>query len=866
MDAETEGGAVRDTKFDPPPADEAYQSHDLTPQKELSANQIQGQTGQNSANNSDSGIDVEIGSNDYTAARIDENRRHPQPTEYKPNLQNASPRDNDQNQYNDPVINEKYKSPRSNNYNDGGRRSRKTDRTPRPETKQSMHRENEEGSHHRRNSRSKSRGQSYDPNQHDYRAKSRGQNYDHNQHGSRAKSRGHSYDPEYRQPVHIYAERLDFKRNAKSRIGSLDNLSYQGPEQPHFKVFTEKVDFRSNAQSKLDTHSSLSYRSQRPLVMIYNEKLNFGKKAKPKISSFENIHYHGSRHEVRIVNDPVKITAKPKVNSFQNVGYSPRKIDYHVVNHRTDWFTPGKTSSKKDDISFYPSINNANPIPLRTNKKQRKTQFIANNNNECCEQAEEVFGTYYLTPRSKIRREKPKGYYMEPVQNNKKVHFVQNDELADYHRKRFEEQTRNTRQQFQAIREESSQNSGTMTPRDLKTRHGMNRPMVAASTDPFRQYNNEVNELSEENHPLTDESDQRMNKREILPRINPSSDRNHELRENEEESYSPQVTHREPQPELKERTYDAIEEKRAAPLPETDSSEIQEPPKVKAEPESKTDNSEQIGDHKMSPREISGLAGTDSKDEKVNPEPHDNTGYRDGCENIENADPEEFLKQQLLLMQDEINLPQKDTKNDSIQASRASPELDQNSLQSEKGIIDDKPQLTHDNKNEILAAEQVMNGQQKDLEEETESGKVELPITTEPQSDNYEQVNAIDNRDSGIDDQDQSDEGLFKDSNEFNENNNITEIEDQRSEKIRSKTYAANLHYTSENLDSKDVRKSKTDLPQAADEETPNKEPTNSTSHFESKKDSQNSSQTLIERVNLSEKTKKGDLHQQTAT
>ena len=647
MDPETEGGSLENST-NIVPGDQIDQSRGFKPQKDVSPNHI-APSGQNSASNSDSGIEVEIASGG--------NRGNPA----NQNLRNVNQSDS--------------RKSRLGNYEEyGERKTRRSDRSPRPETKMS----------------------SYNPGNEFALG-----------HNSRAKSRGQSHDPQYRQPVHIYEERVDFRSNAKSRIHSLDNLSYQGTEHPNFKVFTQKIDFRSKAQSKLDTHSSLSYRSQRPLVVIYNEKLNFGKKAKPKVSSFDNINFRSSKHDIKIVNEPLKVKAKPKINSFENLNYSPRKIEHHVVNHRANWFTPGKLSTKRDDYLFYPSISNANPIPLKTNRNLKKSEAAAN---ECCQEAEETFGTYFLSPRSKIRKAKSRvGYHEELFRNNKKVHFVNDDELAAHHRAKFEQQTRNTRHHFQAIREESSRNSDTtMTPRELKTRHGFSRPVVT-STDPFRQYVDEAQETLEKKSGR----ETKMNKREILPRIKTESEQDDPRSESDQLSSSNQFTPRAEniQPEVTERIYDAIEEKSAAPMKLSD----------------------QIVNYEIS-NEI--RAETMQEDSRT----------------FQGADPEEFLKEQLEIMQKEVNsFTEQEKDDDDLTDPKTQNEKRQKTSESSLNSVSNN--VNDLNNNELINGKTLEKADVFDQnDEKNSSNKTEKDISGQITSRNIAEIDkSRDKADSNLD-------------------------------------------------------------------------------------------------------------------
>ena len=361
---------------------------------------------------------------------------------------------------------------------------------------------------------------------------------------------------------YIYQEKLNFRKMAKSRVRSLDNLSYCTPQPSNYKIFNEKVNFRSLARSKLDTYSCLDYKNQRPQVVIFREKVDFNSNAKARIGSLENLNFQPrSNPNLKIFDEPLQVEGKPKIKSFENINFSPRKIEKNIVQHNKDWFTPAKSNSNGNENSYFPSINNTNPIQLETSFKRRITPRFSENDNMKIEvepNNQDLIEISSKMPRNRIK--KHFSHQSEPVFNNKKVHFVSNDELSAAHRKKFAQQVASEENQlsnqFQAIHEESGLTSDQVTPRNLETRQNKSRLRGRRHTKVFPD-ESESKGLTEDSRHFANAS--RLGSRDALPEIG-------EKKRQKSGYESPEENKRVLQEPVQEEVYDAVVEKAGVPL------------------------------------------------------------------------------------------------------------------------------------------------------------------------------------------------------------------------------------------------------------------------------------------------------------
>ena len=354
---------------------------------------------------------------------------------------------------------------------------------------------------------------------------------------------------------YIYQEKLNFRKMAKSRVRSLDNLAYCTPQPSNYKIFNEKVDFRALARSKLDTYSSLDYKHKRPQVVIFHEKVDFTSNAKARIGSLENLSFQPrSNPNLRIFNEPLHVEAKPKIKSFENINFSPRKIESSVVQHSRDWFTPAKSTSIRIENSYFPSINNTNPIQLETAYKRRFTPRYSENEQPGIDDSSVSNSILSISKTPRHHNKQSLSYQSEPVLNNqKKVHFINNDELSIAHRKKFSQPAAEDNH-FQAIDEESGQMSAQVTPRNIETRQSKSRLRGRRQSKVFPD-----GPLSSRSESRQFGNVSRLGTRDALPEIGEQMGQNNG-------NDTPDENHGVLQAFVVEQIYDAIVEKSAAPV------------------------------------------------------------------------------------------------------------------------------------------------------------------------------------------------------------------------------------------------------------------------------------------------------------
>ena len=131
--------------------------------------------------------------------------------------------------------------------------------------------------------------------------------------------------------------------NAKSRIGSLDNVSHS-PGGGDIAIPQKKVKWKQ--ESKIGSLDNITHLPKSSNVQIFDEKLAW--KTGSKIGSLDNAEHYPSRSRFRVPNFPKdwsKSTA-PKVGSLSNMSHRPGGGNAQIIDLKPKWKAESKIDSK----------------------------------------------------------------------------------------------------------------------------------------------------------------------------------------------------------------------------------------------------------------------------------------------------------------------------------------------------------------------------------------------------------------------------------------------------------------------------------------------------------------------------------------
>ena len=122
--------------------------------------------------------------------------------------------------------------------------------------------------------------------------------------------------------VEIPKNKLKWKK--ESKIGSLDNV-YHLPKNSNVQIFDQKLDW-SNAESKIKSLDNAEHRPYKKRFKVPSFQTNWNKSARSKVGSLHNANHRPGGGNIQIIDQKLNWKAKPKISSRWKMNFDYQSL------------------------------------------------------------------------------------------------------------------------------------------------------------------------------------------------------------------------------------------------------------------------------------------------------------------------------------------------------------------------------------------------------------------------------------------------------------------------------------------------------------------------------------------------------------